>query len=181
MRPRDELFARACEALQKSPRLAVRLGKLYPGDDEADLGPGAAWLKDRTKPGLAAAELAEALQADARRNRATAVIGPPRKREKMALADRRRAENALAILCAAADPDPLSLLEALEAASSATQAEIAIAGSAALLDSIRYASGTELATTIGCTARRGQQIRAAQRALLAAGQLDLFAFAEAEI
>lgn len=175
MMRRDELFARACAALQTSPRLAVRLGKLYPGDDEGDLGPGAAWLKDRKKPGLAAAELAEALQADARRNRAASVIGPRRKKEKMTLAERRRAENALAILCAAADPDPLSLLEALEAASSATQTEIAIAGSAALLDSICYASGTELAAAIGCTARRGQQIRAKQRAALLAGQQDLFA------
>ncbi|WP_146748621.1 hypothetical protein [Thiomonas sp. X19] len=70
--------------------------------------------------------------------------------------------------------DPLALLEALEAASLSTQAEVALAGSAALLDSLQHAPGAELARSLGLSPRRGQQIRARQRRELAAGQQDLF-------
>ena len=181
MRPRDELFCRACEVgQQEATRMALRLVKCFPGDDEADCGPGAAWLKDRTNPGLAAADLAEALQAEARRRRAESVIGPPRRKpgQKITLADRRRAANAQAILSAGAAADPLAVLELLQAADQVTAAEVAVAGAAALLDSLCHASGTELASQIGRTPRRGQQIRAQQRAALEAGQQDLFAEAE---
>jgi hypothetical protein len=71
--------------------------------------------------------------------------------------------------------DPAVLIEAIEGASLVGQAEIAAAGVAALLDSMCHAAGSELGAQMGCTARRGQQIRARQRAALLAGQQDLFA------
>ena len=176
MRPRDELFSLACEVgQQESTRLALGLVKCFPGDDEADLGPGAAWLKDRTNPGLAAAELAEALQAEARRRRAESIIGPPRRKPgQITVADRRRAENAQAMRAAGCEPEPLTVLEALEALSEASEEVMALAGSAALLDAIQHAPGSDLARQLRVTPRRGQQIRAAQRAALEAGQRDLF-------
>lgn len=71
--------------------------------------------------------------------------------------------------------DPAALLEALEIASSVHREELEAAGVAALLDSISHAPGADLARNLGLTHRRGQQIRAAQRRALEAGQQDLFA------
>jgi hypothetical protein len=173
MRPRDELFARACAALPEPARLAVRLAELYPGDDVADLGPGEAWLAALDE-GRSPESIAETLQSEARRKRAESVIGPPRKREKVTLADRRRAENARALRSVGSESDPLVVLQTLEAAALASGEEVALAGSFALLDELRHASGTELAGKLGLTPRRGQQIRAGQRAALEAGQQDLF-------
>lgn len=174
MRPRDFLFLRACESLPESARRAVRLAEHYPGDDAADLGPGAAWLAAFDRPQKSASSIAEALQSAARRRRASAVIGPPRKRGKVTLDDRRRAENARGLRPVVAEPDPLAILEMLEAVAQAAAADVAVAGAAALLDSLCHASGTELASKLRVTPRRGQQIRSTQRAALMAGQRDLF-------
>lgn len=175
MRPRDDLFSRACAALPEAARLAVRLAELFPGDDEAHLGAGAAWLDVFDRPGRSPERIAEALRSAARRDRAGSVIGPPRGREKVTLADRRRAENSQAILSAGAEPDPLVVLETLEAADLLTAEQVALAGAAALLAALEHSSGTELAGKLRVTPRRGQQIRAAQRVALAHGQQDLFA------
>lgn len=181
MRPRrDQLFLRACAALGPEVARAVATARLFPGDDESDLSPGCAWLLAVEKSRSNAEHIAQALQSGARRNRANAVVGPPARAlgKKVTLAQRRRAENAQALRSVGPEPDPLVVLQALEAAALASGEEAAVAGSAALLDAIQHAPGADLALRLRVTPRRGQQIRAAQRAALLAGQQDLFAEAE---
>jgi hypothetical protein len=72
-------------------------------------------------------------------------------------------------------------MEALEGASSVNREEVAAAGVAALLDALQHAQGAELGRGSGMSPRRGQQIRAQQRAALLAGQQDLFAQDELEL
>lgn len=175
MRPRDDLFARAWKALPAAAAQAVAAAQRFAGDDESDVSPGAAWLLAQRRGG-SPDRIAQSLQSAARRGRAGAVIGPPSKRRTLGgRVERERAENARALLAAGLEPTPLQRLEAFEEATLITKAEVAVAGSAALLDRLQHAPGVDLARRLRVTPRRGQQIREAQRAALQAGQQDLFA------
>ncbi len=180
MRRRDQLFAAACAALPPAAALAVATARRFAGDDESDLAPGEAWLLARS---VSPDRIARALQSKARRNRAGAVIGigaasEGREPHKKSKAEVERQGNAQALRSAGVEATPLQRLEALETAASATDWEVAVAGSAALMDALMHAPGAELARSLGLSPRRGQQIRARQRRELEAGQQDLFAEAE---
>lgn len=178
MKCRDQLFFRACAALPPSASQALATARLFPGDDESDLSPGAAWLLVQGRNSCRApSNIAKALQSQARRGRAGAVIGAAGKKQREG--EQERQDNALALRAATAcAPSPLDVLLAIEHATAITQEEAACAGVAALLDSLKHAPGSELARSLGVSSRRGQQIRAWQRGVLALGQLDLFAAEE---
>lgn len=176
MRPRDSLFAAACAALPPAAALAVATAQRFAGDDESDLSPGAAWLLAQRRP-ASPTGMAQALQAAARRGRANAVIGAAsegREPHKKSKAEVERQGNAQALRSAGVEATPLQLLEALETAASITAWEVAVAGSAALVDALMHSPGAQLGRSLGLSPRRGQQLRAKQRAALEHGQQDLF-------
>ena len=182
MRPRrDQLFLRACSALGPEVARAVATARPFSGDDESDLSPGSAWLLAQRRSSSSEC-LRQALQSAARRGRAGAVIGAPSKPraqgKKPGRAEVERQGNAQALRSAGVEPTPEQIMEALEIAEGVTEAEAALAGSAALLDSLLHSQGAELARSLGLSPRRGQQIRAMQRRALEAGQRDLFSVDE---